>query len=123
MQDNTEALINVGCVIYRPGDQPGTLEARWCHPYFGKGMTGTGKATDGPLEGYVGRYEIQYYNAEGEGVGSYELNIERDGECYLLSWIKDGEVQDRGAGFEIPEGLIAGWFHCDDRKVEDFETV
>ena len=38
-------MFNVGCVLVKKGDEPGTLTAKWCHPYFGKSVFGTGKAT------------------------------------------------------------------------------
>lgn len=115
-------MINVGCVIYRPGAEPGTLEAKWCHPLFGDRVLGTGVAIGGPSAGYAGDYEIRYFNAEGIQVGEFKLEVRRAGEYYELAWLDQGVVQDRGIGMEIPEGLIAGWRRISDALPQDFET-
>ncbi|MES9973240.1 MAG: hypothetical protein ABW094_03200 [Candidatus Thiodiazotropha sp.] len=115
-------MINVGCVLYTKGEEPGSLNAKWCHPLFGKGVFGTGKATGGPVEGFVGRYQIQYFDAEGNHIAGFELDIKKDSEYYELAWIDNGTVLDRGIGMEVSEGLAAGWRRIKDTPPQDFET-
>lgn len=115
-------MINVGCVLYKKGGEPGTLEAKWCHPYFGQGVFGTGKASGGPAEGYEGLYQIQYFDAEGNAIAGFELSIEKEGEYYSLAWIDNGEILDRGIGMEVSDGLVAGWRRISDTPPQDFET-
>lgn len=31
-------MINVGRVLYQRGEEPGSLIAKWYHPYFGEGV-------------------------------------------------------------------------------------
>jgi hypothetical protein len=106
-------MIDIGFVLYKKGDEPGTLEAEWCHSYSGNG---TGKATGGPPEGFVGRYQIRYFDDKGNVDGDCELDIQKDGDYYELSWIVNGEIADRGIGMEVAEGLAAGWRGVDDKS-------
>jgi len=124
MNANSErTMLNVGCVHYARGDEPGSLKARWCHPQFGEGVFGTGLATGGPSEGYVGRYRIKYFAADGSEIAQFDLDIRRDSEYYELAWIADdGQILDRGVGMEVSDGLVAGWRRIVDTPPEDFET-
>ena len=108
-------MFNVGCVLYKKGDEPGTLDAKWCHPWFGKGILGTGKATGGPNVGYAGRYHIRYFDEKGNDIAAFDLNIQKDGEYYDLAWSNNGEVLNRGTGMEVAEGLAASWRSIEDR--------
>ena len=108
-------MFNIGCVLYTKGDEPGSLNAKWCHPYFGTGVLGTGKATGGPAEGYAGRYAIRYFDDKGKELARLQLDIQRTGDCYELTWSDNGEVLDRGIGMEVSDGLAAGWRRTDDQ--------
>lgn len=115
-------MINVGCVLYQRGEDPGSLTAKWCHPYFGEGVFGTGLATGGPAEGYVGRYHIRYFDTDGNEIAGFELDIKKECEYYELEWIDNGEILDRGVGMEVSDGLVAGWRRIDDAPPQPFET-
>ncbi len=115
-------MFNIGCVLYTPGDEPGTLNAKWCHPFFGDGVFGTGKASGGPAQGYAGRYNIIYYDAEGNELAGFELDIKKAGDYYELAWIDNGEILDRGIGMEVNDGLAAGWRRVSDTPPQDFDT-
>ncbi len=99
-------MIDIGCVLYQKGDEPGTLYAKWCHSYSG---SGTGKATGGPVKGFTGRYRLRYFDNAGNVDADVELDIQKKGDFYELSWMKDGEEIDKGIGMEIAGGLAAGW--------------
>lgn len=99
-------MSNIGCVLYTKGDEPGSLNATWCHSEDGYG---TGKAMGGPDDGYAGRYRILYFDQAGEQAADRELEIKKTSDTYELAWIKDGEIRARGYGMETAEGLIAGW--------------
>ena len=115
-------MINVGCVLYQRGEEPGSLDAKWCHPFYGKGVFGSRKAVGGPAEGYVGRYDIRYFDHEGNDIAGLELHIKKEGEYYELEWIDKGEILDRGIGMEVSDGLVAGWRRIDDAPPQAFET-
>jgi hypothetical protein len=105
--------MNVGCVWYQKGAEPGTLTATWCHLTLG---TGTGKATGGPAEGFVGHYHIRYYNDQGDEVAVLELDIQKKGKYYELSWVNCGEITAKGMGMEVVDGLVAGWRDTNDES-------
>ncbi len=103
-------MINIGCVLYKKGDEPGTLEATFHHSIIGKG---TGLATGGPAEGFAGLYRIRYFDGNGEETAGRELDIRKGDGCYHLTWIHNGEITGRGIGMEVAEGLAAGWSDMD----------
>lgn len=107
--------VNIGFVLYRPGDEPGTLDATWCHAWFGRNDMGSGRATGGPADGFVGSYDVEYFDKNGKAVASFELRI-RHGETdyYELEWLENGKLMDVGVGVEVAEGLAAGWRRIDD---------
>lgn len=104
-------MTNIGCVLYKKGEESGTLTAQWCHLAAG---TGTGKATGGPAEGFAGRYHIHYFDDKGNEVAIRELEIHKTGDYYELSWIHDGIIRGKGVGIEVADGLVAGWRDIDD---------
>lgn len=112
-------MIDVGCVLYKKGDESGTLNAKWCHSYLGNG---TGKATGGPAEGFVGRYHICYFDDKNNEIADCELDIQKDGDYYELVWMNKGEITGRGIGMEVAEGLAAGWRGIDDKLPRPSKT-
>jgi len=97
---------NIGFVIYQKGEEPGTLNARWNHSALGNG---TGIATDGPVEGFAGKYKICYFNEKGDLMAERQLDIQKFGENYKIKWLKDGVVSAEGLGMLVADGLAAGW--------------
>lgn len=102
---------NIGFVLYIKGDEPGSLEAIWCHSNSG---FGTGKATGGPMDGFVGDYHIRYFDEGGGLDGDLKLTIGRRGTFYELFWVQNGKITCVGMGMEIAEGLSVGWRMVDD---------
>jgi hypothetical protein len=117
-----KSMLNVGVCLYKKGEKPGTLAAKWAHPYFGEGVFGSGSASGGPTEGYVGNYDIHYFSPDGEEIGAFELQIKSAGEYYELAWVHEGEILDKGIGMEVSDGLAVGWRRLSDRPIEDYET-
>jgi len=70
----------------------------------------------------VGRYQIRYFDVDGNEIAGFELEVKKEGEYYELEWIDNGEVLDRGIGMEVSEGLVAGWRRINDGSPQDFET-
>ena len=101
---------NVGFVVYRKGEAPGTLDARWSYENT---WNGPGRATGGPHHGFAGSYHIRYFYEDGEFSDEYDLVIEEAGEYYEASWLVDGELQAVGFGVELDGALAIGW-----RKVD-----
>ncbi len=99
-------MINIGFVLYKKGDEPGTLNAKWCHSDYGNG---TGIATGGPAEGFEGRYHIRYLDDKGNAQAERKLDIQKKGDFYHLSWINNGNISARGIGMETVEGLSVGY--------------
>ena len=104
-------MINIGCVIYKKGDEPGTLKAVYCHSILGNG---TGIATGGPAEGFAGRYQIRYFDENGNETAVRELDIQKKEAYYELDWINNGKITSKGIGMESAEGLVAGWRGVDE---------
>jgi len=102
---------NIGFVLYSRSYAPGTLNARWI--YAGK-YSGSGLATGGPKEGFVGHYHVRYYYDDGRFSDEYDLVIERTGDVYNASWITNGQVRAIGVGMEVQKDLAIGW-----RRVAD----
>ena len=102
---------NIGFALYRKGDEPGSLDAIWCHSNSG---SGSGKATGGPKRGFAGDYHIRYFDEVGGLDGDLKLTIRRRGTFYELSWVKDGKETCVGMGMEVKEGLSVGWRVVDD---------
>lgn len=98
---------NVGVVLYKKGDEPGTLKAEFCHTEDGKGA---GLATGGSAQGFDGNYHIQYFDNKGELQAERELEIKKDGDQFNLTWFNNKEISCRGIGFETAEGLIVGYY-------------
>jgi len=102
---------NIGFAVYATGEAPGTLDARWSYE---NSWSGSGQATGGPEEGFVGRYHIRYYLENGEFSDEYDLEIERAGDLYDVRWLVDGELSAVGVGMEVGDRLAVGW-----RRVAD----
>ena len=98
--------INIGYVIYTLGQEPGTLDAIWAHQIKGGG---TGKATGGTSADYPGHYQIRYLFDDGSLFAEVDLDIERRGDRYDLTWSKGGRLRSREIGHATAAGLIAGW--------------
>ncbi len=103
-------MIDVGCVLYKKGDEPGTLKAKWCHSSLG---IGTGIATGGTAEGFAGHYRIRYFDDKGNEIADRELDIQKEADHFKLTWINNGVISARGIGMEIEAGLSAGWADID----------
>jgi len=101
---------NIGSVFYSKGDKPGTLNAKWCHSSKG---SGTGFATGGPAEGYIGLYKITYFDNNGNKTSERGLEIKMNGEYYDVAWLNNGVVTSKGIGIEVDAGLSVGWFRLD----------
>ena len=107
----SDASSNIGFVLYTKSYAPGTLNARWI---YANKYSGPGIATGGPKEGFAGRYHVRYFYDSGEFSDEYDLDIEKIGDGYKVSWINNGKVDAVGVGMEVGNGLAVGW-----RRVAD----
>ena len=82
-------MVDIGVVLYKKGDTPGTLEAYWWHAISGHG---TGKAAGHQIEGFAGQYHIQYFDDHENLDAKCDLMIEQNGEMYHLTWMRAGNV-------------------------------
>ena len=101
---------NIGFALYAPGETPGTLDARWSYE---NAYSGSGTATGGPAHGFVGRYHVLYYLENGEFSDEYDLQIERTGDLYDVTWLVDGSISAVGVGMEVGDRLAVGWRRVD----------
>jgi glycosidase len=108
--EGTMAGQNIGVAVYRRGEKPGTLDARWS---FENGWGGPGQATGGPDAGFEGRFHIRYYLESGEFSDEYDLEIVRHGIGYEATWLVDGVAQAIGVGIEVDDQLAVGWRRVD----------
>ena len=111
MATEPQELVNVGFVLYTKSDTPGTLKARW---NYANAYSGPGEATGGPRDGFAGRYHVRYFLENGEFSDEYDLDIEKTGDFYSVSWITGGKVSARGVGMEVENGLAVGWTRVTD---------
>jgi len=109
--DEKSDITNIGFVVYTKSYAPGTLNARWM---LTDKYKGSGIATGGPAEGYVGSYHVRYFFENGEFSDEYDLIIERSDDIYRAYWLVDGETRAFGVGMEVKDGLAVGW-----RRVTD----
>jgi len=104
-------MANIGHVQYQKGDQLGELKAVWTHDDYG---CGTGRATaattdkENPI--FSGDYQIQYFDHEGNLQAELDLEIEKSGHCYKLTWRKNGKTTSIGIGIETTGVLSAGYY-------------
>ena len=99
-------MSEVGIVIYRKSERSGTLEAEFYHPQTG---SGTGEATGGPDEGFVGHYTIRYRYDSGRPDDVRQLEIQRAADHFVLLWKHDDIVRAKGVGRMVGDQLAAGW--------------
>ena len=81
---------------------------------YGTKYRGSGIATGGPKEGFVGKYHVRYFYESGEFSDEYDLIIEKSGDAYKASWITKGKLSAVGVGMVVENGLAVGW-----RRVAD----
>lgn len=93
-------------VLYKKGDKEGTLNAEYCHSVDGKG---NGIAHGNSKEGFEGEYQIQYFDDKGSLQAERDLEIQKKGDCFYLTWSKNGSITSTGIGFENAEGLLVGY--------------
>ncbi|MCP4344336.1 MAG: hypothetical protein GY795_02285 [Desulfobacterales bacterium] len=99
-------MINIGFVLYKKNDKPGEMSAKWCHSDYGNG---TGIATGGPADRFEGHYHIRYFDDSGNVQADRELEIEKDGDNYKVSWFNNGKISAVGIGMVNSEGLAVGY--------------
>ena len=97
---------NIGFVIYRKGNEPGTLLAQWHHSDDG---SGTGIATGASSEDFTGEYQIRYFDEQGNIQAARDLVIKKEREYYQLLWLKDGAITAEGIGQETADCLCVGY--------------
>jgi hypothetical protein len=111
VESQAQVPSNIGFVLYTRSPAPGTLNARWM---YANKYSGPGIATGGHREGFAGRYHVRYFYENGEFSDEYDLEIEKTGDTYKVSWFTDGQVSAVGVGMEVEGGLAVGW-----RRVKD----
>lgn len=99
---------NVGAVLYRKSNKPGTLYAEFCHTDDGAGH-GIATASEEPYQDFEGKYRIQYFDQNGDLQAERDLEIRKEGEQYHLTWFNNKVISGKGIGFETDEGLVAGY--------------
>ena len=97
---------NIGIVLYEKTGNSGEMRAKWRHSDYGHG---TGLATGGPGEGFAGHYRIRYFDDAGNVQAERDLEVEKNGDFYNVSWLHEGRVTAYGIGFETEEGLSVGY--------------
>ena len=109
--DQSMTGANIGFALYAIGETSGTLDARWSYE---NAYSGSGLATGGPKQGFVGDFHIRYFLEDGEFSDEYDLQIRRTGDLYGVTWLVDGAISAVGVGMEVGARLAVGW-----RRVTD----
>ncbi len=107
VKDKWFSMNNIGVVLYKKGDEPGTLNAEYCHTDDGKG---SGIAVGGSTQGFEGKYHIRYFDEKGKLQAERGLEIKKDGDRFNLMWFNNKAISGRGIGFETIEGLLVGYY-------------
>jgi hypothetical protein len=102
-------MIDIGVVYYRIKPGENVISATWYTSRQNKKQLGTGVAKGDTSNGFPGNYVITYFTADGCETGTYDLEIEKTGDIYDLSYRKDGELIFVGVGIETSDGMAAGW--------------
>jgi hypothetical protein len=110
-EDQSMTGANIGFALYAIGETSGTLDARWSYE---NAYSGSGLATGGPKQGFVGDFHIRYFLENGEFSDEYDLQIRRTGDLYGVTWLVDGAISAVGVGMEVGARLAVGW-----RRVTD----
>jgi len=110
-EDQSMTGANIGFALYAIGETSGTLDARWSYE---NAYSGSGLATGGPKQGFVGDFHIRYFLEDGEFSDEYDLQIRRTGDLYGVTWLVDGAISAVGVGMEVGVRLAVGW-----RRVTD----
>lgn len=106
----------IGLAEYRlSAGQPGVLTARYLAA--GSRSLGSGRAVGDTTAGFAGHYRVQYFEGAGTFAGDLDLQIQRAGEGYQLTWrhrpenvrlpVAVGEVVYEGIGFLTGEDTMA----------------
>ncbi len=103
-------MINVGVVVYTPGESPGIYDSHWSHSTNG---SGTGQLTGGPVSGVEGMYNALYFDEQGKEKFSLELTVSNEDGHYALIWTLDGETICTGLGKLVGDSLVAGYTFTD----------
>ncbi len=103
----------IGLAEYRiSAEQPGVLTARYLTAgsrVLGSGRARTETPTGAGHDGFVGHYRVQYFDGTGKLTADLDLQIQRAGEGYRLTWrhraenvrlpVAVGDVVYEGIGF------------------------
>ncbi|MDP7734222.1 hypothetical protein [Mycobacterium paragordonae] len=98
----------IGLAEYRiRAGHPGVLTARYLTA--GSRSLGSGRAAGDVVDGFTGRFRVQYFDGTGKFAGDLDLQIQPAGEGYRLTWrhraenvrlpVAVGEVVYEGIGF------------------------
>ena len=68
-----------------------------------------GWAKGDTTNGFPGDYRITYIHPDGTVSAELDLRIEKRGEVYDLSYVKDGKLLLVGVGLETQDGLAGGY--------------
>ena len=104
------SMTNVGVVVYTRGKTQGSFYTKWSHSTNG---SGTGRLTGGPLKGIAGTYKALYLDDQGKEKFSLDLNIQKQGDKYALTWTMNDEIVAVGIGNEVRSTLVAGYSFVD----------
>lgn len=101
----------IGTAVY--SKTPFGIEAIWCHTKNDVVISGTGKGKKkddlNSIKQYEGDYEITYFDDNAVSLGTYQLIIRYDQNCYHLKWMEDMKVVYFGIGVELDNKLHFGY--------------
>lgn len=98
-----------GVCLYRPGAEPGTLDATWYESGLPGNMPCTGQAVGGPAAGLAGRYQVTYFGPDNQPVATFDLTIETAGDVFNLTWQQGGKTACTGVGLPNGDGIALAY--------------
>ncbi|WP_259779912.1 hypothetical protein [Aestuariispira ectoiniformans] len=102
-------MSDLGIVVYRPGREPGTLEADWYSDELDRKVVCKGVAKGGIPGRIEGDYKVFYCGPDDEDDDCFDLSIEKEGEIFVGRWFEKGKFIYHGFGIVIDGGIAMAW--------------
>jgi hypothetical protein len=102
-------MMDIGVGYYRISPGGNAINAIWYSTRMDKKEIGTGLAKGDASHGFPGRYTVTYLRSDGSEAGTFDLEIEKNGSIYDLSYKRDGELLFVGVGIDTAGGMAIGY--------------
>ncbi len=102
-------MLDIGVGYYSINTTDNVIDAIWYTSRMEKKEAGTGIAKGDTSNGFPGNYIVTYFDPDGSESGTFDLQINKSGPVYDLSYSKNDELVFIGVGIETPDGMAIGY--------------